>query len=86
MNLEFSEGVVKELRKLRKQDQRLLRKIKQKLKLFQENTNHPSLRLHMLSGELDNLWSISIDMSFRMICIIEDDNAYFVDIGTHEQV
>lgn len=52
--------------------------------VFRENPFHPSLRLHKLKGELDGLWSISIDMRHRIIFKpLENGIILFISIGTH---
>lgn len=52
--------------------------------LFRENPFHPSLRLHKLKGKLDGLWSISIDMKYRIIFKPLDDGVIlFVSVGLH---
>jgi addiction module RelE/StbE family toxin len=55
-----------------------------KEKLFRENPFHPSLRLHKLKGKLEGLWSISIDMKYRIIFkSLEDNVILFISIGMH---
>jgi toxin HigB-1 len=58
------------------------------LKLLELNPGHPSLRLHKLHGKLSEMYSVSINISYR-ICIdfiIEEDKIIPVDIGTHDEV
>ena len=87
MKVGFSPEVKKELEKLKKKDFKLNRKIQKQLQLFTINPTHPSLRLHKLSGNLKGFQSISITKGFRMIYLVkQDDVAYFVDIGTHDEV
>lgn len=87
MKAKFSPLVQKELIKIAQKDKKLVERIEKQIALFEENPKHPSLRMHKLSGELDAMWSISITMSIRMVYIVVDeDNALFVKIGTHEQV
>ena len=86
MQIQFSEEVDHELKKIKQKDQLLTKRIEKQLVLFQENPRHPSLRLHKLSGELSELWSISISKSIRMVYIQDEDIAYFVDIGSHDEV
>ncbi len=55
-----------------------------KEKLFKENPLHPSLRLHGLKGKLDGLFSISINLSYRIIFKRkENGNIIFISIGKH---
>lgn len=71
---------------------RLDSKLKKELEKIRENnpltTNpkYPSLRVHKLSGELENIWSISISKGIRMTYLQDGDEAYFFDIGTHDEV
>jgi addiction module RelE/StbE family toxin len=81
----FSPTFQKKLSQLKKKDARLLLKIKKQLLLFETNPRHPSLRLHKLSGELKDVWSLSITMNFRLL-FVDDGEYYFFEIGTHEQV
>jgi len=87
MNIKLSTLVLKELSKIKKTDQKLEKKIIKQLQIFKTNPRHPSLRLHKLTGNLTNMWSISITMNTRMIYrLLNDNTAYFVDIGTHDEV
>ncbi len=55
-----------------------------KEKIFRDNPFHPSLRLHKLKGKLDGLWSISIDMKYRIVFKpMEDGVVLFVSVGVH---
>lgn len=85
MNFDVSPDLKKELKKIKKKNQSLAQKIEKQLVVFQQNHLHPSLRTHKLSGK-NNIWSISIDKSIRMLYILDKSRAYFFDLGTHEQV
>ncbi|OGC57111.1 hypothetical protein A3H26_02625 [candidate division WWE3 bacterium RIFCSPLOWO2_12_FULL_36_10] len=68
-------------------DRKLVSRIEKQISLFELNSKHPSLRTHKLSGNLNNRWSISISKGLRMVYIMIDKNiAYFVDLGTHDEV
>jgi len=56
----------------------------EKEKIFKENSMHPSLRLHPLKGKLKGMWSISINMQYRIIFQLEGENVVFVSIGKHD--
>ena len=87
MDIKLSPLVDKELTKIKRKDKKLSDKISKQLSLFATNPKHPSLRLHKLSGSADDVWSISITMSIRMLYkLLEGDTAYFFDIGTHDKV
>lgn len=86
MEFHITPALEKRLQKLLKTNPRLGFKIEKQLNLFLQNDRHPSLKTHKLSGELNNLWSISITKSLRMTYILDESEAYFIDFGTHDQV
>ena len=75
----------KQLKQLRQKDIKLFGKIQKQLVSFQSNPRHPSLRLHKLKGELQDVWSLSVTMNFRLL-FIEDTEYYFFDMGNHDQI
>ncbi len=86
MNIQFSDEVDRELKKIKRKNKQLFRQIEKQIILFQNNPKHPSLRLHKLSGDLDGIWSISISKNIRMTYIQEANIAYFIDIVTHSEI
>jgi addiction module RelE/StbE family toxin len=87
MKTKISPLVQKEIISIQRKDKKLATRIEKQILLFEENPKHPSLRVHKLSGNRENMWSISITMSVRMVyLLIEDDQAIFIKINTHEQV
>ncbi len=87
MNIRLSPDLLTSLQRIKRKDHKLLLQIQKQLNLFQTNPKHHSLRLHKLSGRLQNQWSISINRSIRMVYIaMNKDEAYFVAIGTHDEV
>lgn len=87
MNAKFSPSVQKELEKIQQKDRKLANRIEKQIALFEENPKHPSLRTHKLFGTMDNMWSISITMSIRMVYVLLDQSSViFVKIGTHDEV
>mgnify|MGYP001568876044 CR=1 FL=1 len=85
-SLKFSPHILKQLNEIQKRDGKLYKRILKQLSLFQQNPKLKSLRLHRITGELKNSWSISINMSFRMIYIETEIEYYFYKIGTHDEV
>ena len=87
MKAKFSPAVQKRLAKLQKRDKKLFVRIQKQIALFESNPKHHSLRLHELTGNLENTWSISITKSIRMVYRhLEDNVAYCIKIGTHDEV
>ncbi len=58
------------------------------LQLLEMNPHHPSLRLHALSGRLQGLHSVSINISYRITLelLIQDEDIIPVNVGDHEAV
>lgn len=86
MEYRFEEKFLRKLAKLKKADKGLYYKILEKIQMFGDDERHPSLRCHKLTGKLLGYWSISMDMGIRIVYFIESGVAYFVDIGTHDEV
>lgn len=86
MQIRLDEKLQKELEEINRKDPKFSNRIKKQLTLFTLDPRHKSLRVHKLSGELDNMWSISITKSIRMAYLQSGDEAYFFDIGTHDEV
>jgi len=81
----FSPTFNKKLKSICHKDKQLTFKIFKQLKIFQTNPQHPSLRIHKLKGQLQNVWSMSVTTSFRLI-FIEDTEYYFFDMGEHNDI
>jgi mRNA-degrading endonuclease YafQ of YafQ-DinJ toxin-antitoxin module len=58
------------------------------LELLALNPHHPSLRLHGLSGRLDGLQSISINLKYRVTIemIITESEIVLINVGDHDAV
>lgn len=83
--LTFSPTFDKKIKEIKKKDDRLFKKIRKCIAQFRIDPNYPALRRHKLSGDLSEVWSISVTMSIRIV-FVEDDDYYFFDIGSHDQV
>ena len=58
------------------------------LQLMDLDIQHPSLRLHELTGKLSGLSSASINMSYRITLelIIQDNDIILINVGSHDEV
>ena len=90
MEISFSPKCLKQLQKIKKIDVQLFTKIQNKLTLFAQKPDHPSLRLHKLKGGQRESWSVSVDMSYRLLFYYKQEKSQtevvFFSFGTHEQV
>ncbi len=58
------------------------------MRILKENPYYPSLRLHKLKGNLQEYYSVSINIEYRIVLefIIVDKVIIPIDIGTHDEV
>lgn len=80
---------VKFLKSYKKRFSHLLsirKKIDERIELFQMNPQNPVLGDHELKGSKVGFRAFSCTGDVRIVYFIQDDVAYFMDIGTHNQV
>ena len=84
----YTESYIRRARRFLKRHPELLGQYEKTLRLLELNPSHPSLRLHKLSGRHDDLYSVSITMSYRISLelLIREDAVIPVNIGTHDGV
>jgi len=84
----ITETYQKRAKKFFKKQPRLLSQYLKILKILCINPDHPSLRKHKLTGKYAGLFSISINISYRLIIefIIRDKQIIPVNIGSHDEV
>ena len=84
----ITESYQKRAKKFFAKHKEILGQYEKILKILCINPQHPSLRLHKLSGRLSGLHSISINISYRLIIhlIINEDQIVLIDICTHDDV
>ncbi len=84
----YTEKYIKKAAKFIKKYPELIGQYEKTLKLLELNPYHPSLRLHKLSGRLSELYSVSINITYRISInfIVDDDKIIPISIGTHDEV
>jgi len=84
----YTDSYLKRAKKFIKKHPELVSRYEKTLKLLEINPNHPSLRLHRLHGKLSELYSVSINISYRssIYFLLEDDKIIPIDIGSHDEV
>ena len=57
------------------------------IQILEVNPYHPYLRLHKLKDKMADLYSVSINMQYRLLIhfIIKDDVLIPVEVGTHDE-
>jgi mRNA-degrading endonuclease YafQ of YafQ-DinJ toxin-antitoxin module len=56
------------------------------LRRFAQNPRDPLLRTHKLKGELRSYWAFSVDEDLRVVFRWNGDEAFLVNIGSHNEV
>jgi mRNA-degrading endonuclease YafQ of YafQ-DinJ toxin-antitoxin module len=56
------------------------------LRRFAVDPLDPLLRTHKLKGEFEAYWAFSVDEDLRVLVRWEGDEAFLVNLGTHDQV
>ncbi len=56
------------------------------LRRFAADPRDPLLRTHKLKGELTGYWAFSVDDDLRVLFRWEADEAFLVNLGTHDEV
>ena len=62
----FTESYVGRAKKFFRKHPDLISQYEKTLKLLEANPTHPSLRLHKLGGVLEGLYSVAINISYRI--------------------
>ena len=84
----FTEQYVKRAARFLKRHPELEKQYLKTLQLLEMNPHHPSLRLHSLTGRLQGLHSVSINLSYRITLelLIKDEEIIPVNVGDHNAV
>ncbi len=84
----FTESYTKRAVKFFRKHPNLKERYTKVITVLKTNPFHPSLRIHKLSGKKREFYSVSLDMSYRIIMnfIIEDGKIILLDIGYHSGV
>ena len=84
----FTQSYNKKAARFARRHPDLIPQYEKTLKLLEVNPFHPSLRLHRQKGTLSDLYSVSINISYRITLelLIQDGSIILVDVGEHEEV
>ena len=86
--LVFTDSYLKRAKKFAKKHPELKQRYLKTLQLLELNPFHPALRLHKLTGRLQDVHSVSINLSYRITIelVIEDNQIIPINVGTHQEV
>ena len=84
----YTNSYEKRAKKFIKKHPELSSQYEKTLKLLEINPSHPSLRLHKLEGQLSDLYSVSINISYRISLefYISSDEIILINVGSHNEV
>lgn len=75
------------LKKWQKKHPELIQVLENKLILFTENPFYPTLKTHLLSGNLKDYWALYVTYEYRLIFkFISESKVLLIDLGTHDEV
>ena len=80
--LEFTSRFERDLKKL-SSNKVLVKQIYNTLETLLETPSHPSLRLHKVSTEV---WSVSVNMSIRILINFSGNIIFLLKVGNHDDV
>ena len=83
----YPESYLRRDRKFLKRHPELRKQYGKTLQLLELDPTHPSLRLHRLGGRLEELYSVSITLRYRitMEFLVSGDEILLVSVGSHDQ-
>ena len=78
----------KRVKKFLKKHPDMLKRYGKALAIMELDPFHPSLRLHKLKGNLNEYYSVSINVEYRVVIdfLVVDNEIIPIDIGSHEDV
>ncbi|MBT3249504.1 MAG: hypothetical protein HN846_05115 [Candidatus Pacebacteria bacterium] len=85
MKFHLTDSFQKKAKKLCKKDPQLKIALAKQFSLFQENHQHPSLKIHKLKGKRSEQYAIRIKGDLRVLSIKNNEIFIFFDLVTHDQ-
>jgi mRNA-degrading endonuclease RelE of RelBE toxin-antitoxin system len=84
----FTESYEKKAKKFLKKHPELIGQYEKTLKLLELNPNHPSLRIHKVNIQGNDVFSVSINISYRITVdiLITELEIIPINIGSHDDV
>lgn len=86
MKVEFTHHFIKVYKKRFTNKLNIQKRFEERIKKFSDNPRDIILKDHPLSEKMEGFRSFSITGDVRVVYYIHKETAYFIDIGTHNQV
>ena len=85
LTIAYSQTFLKKLKKIKKEDARLLAEVLEKIELFKDISMHQSLKVHASKGKLKGYHSFSVNYKTRILFkYLQTDEVYLMTIGGHD--
>ncbi|MBE8190385.1 MAG: type II toxin-antitoxin system mRNA interferase toxin, RelE/StbE family [Candidatus Thioglobus sp.] len=83
-----TQNYLKRLEKFLKKHPKIAPQYQKTIAILCVNPNYPALRMHKLQGRLQEYYSISINLKYRIVVdfIVQNEQIILIDIGTHNEV
>ena len=87
-SLVYPHSYLRRARRFLKRHPGLRGQYRKTLQLLELDPRHPSLRLHALKGRMRGLSSVSINIAYRIVIVLEirEKEILLVDVGKHDEV
>ena len=84
----YTNSYIKRASKFAKRHPDVLSQYEKTLKILEHDPNHPSLRLHSLKGKPKDLYSVSINVYYRitLLFFVTKKEIVLVNVGHHDEV
>ncbi len=84
----FTESYKKRAHRFAQKHLELKEPYRKVLELLSHNSFHPSLRIHALSGKLNGLHAVSVNLSYRITLeiMLTENEIILINVGSHEEV
>lgn len=84
----YPESYLRRAKKFLNRHPELVGQYQKTLELLELDPSHPSLRLHRLKGRLSDLYSVSINIAYRITIqfVVDGEEILLVNVGTHDEV
>ena len=84
----YTDSYVKRAKRFLKKHPEIIGQYEKTLKVLELNPYHPSLKLYQLQGRLKDLYSVSINVTYRITLefYFEDKEIVLVNVGHHDEV
>ena len=84
----ITDAYKKRIKKFLKKHPDMFKRYEKAIAILEVDPFHPSLRLHKLKGNLNEYFSVSINMEYSVVIdfLVVDNEIIPIDIGSHDDV